>query len=141
MNDQFDAILRERINRLTAAVPAEPAPLLVRGGALPGRHPVRRRLALTLSLGLVFLAALAVSLPTLSRLAFEAQARELGVPDGVEIVASGGGATELMFVIYRDAGGRGHCVGDCQGMELLDRDGKVVYQGPPAPTATPNPRR
>ena len=74
MMDQFDALLRQRMTRLLAAVPAEPVPQPSRTPRA-GRRIVRRRLVLAVGLGLLLLTALAVSLPTLSKPTYEAQLR------------------------------------------------------------------
>ncbi len=139
MSDQFDALLRQRMTRLLAAVPPEPVPG-IRSRRTPGRGILRRRLVLAVGLGLLLLTALAVSLPTLSKPTYEAQLRALGVPEGVEIGAAGGGPDGLDFALYTDKDGVERCVGRCRGISHIDPSGKVLYEGPPGPKATSTPR-
>ena len=95
---------------------------------------------LAVGLGLLLLTSLVLSLPTLSKPTYEAQLRALGVPEGVEVLAGGGDRDDLYFILYRDKDGREHCVGQCQGITHIDPSGKVLYEGPPGPKATPPPR-
>jgi hypothetical protein len=139
MSDQFDALLRQRMTRLLAAVPPEPVPE-IRPRRTPGRGILRRRLVLAVGLGLLLLTALVVSLPTLSKPTYEAQLRALGVPEGVEIGAVSGGPDGLDSALYRDKDGQAHCVGRCWGISWIDPSGRVLYEGPPGPKATPTPR-
>lgn len=138
MMDPFDSLLRERITRLLVAVPVGPVPQPSRPPRA-GRRMVSRRLVLAFRLGLLLLTSLAVSLPTQSRPTFEAQLRALGVPEGVEIVAGSGGPDGVRAVVYRDTDGQVHCAGRCQGIELMDPSGTVLWSGPSLPTPTPSP--
>jgi hypothetical protein len=143
MMDPFDSVLRERITRLMAAVPAGSTaqPNLSRPTA---RHlMVRKRLLFAVGLALPILTSLAVGLPTLSRPTYEGALRDIGVPEGVEIMASSGDARGNLFdVLYRDKDGKVHCAkgkGDCH-VSIIDPSGKVLYDGGHGPEATPRPR-
>lgn len=137
--DPFDALLRQRMTRLLAAVPVEPAPEPSRALPMTGRRMVRKRLILAVGLGLLLLTSLAVSLPTQSRPTNEARLRALGVPEGVEIIGAAGSGGNLLTVPYRDRDGQVHCVGRCRGMSVIGPSGRVVYAGPSPPTPTPGP--
>jgi hypothetical protein len=137
MMDPFDSLLRERITRLLVAVPVGPVPQPSRPPRA-GRRMVSRRLVLAFGLGLLLLTSLAVSLPTQSQPTWEARLRALGVPEGVEMVASRGGPGGL-GIVYRDADGQVHCAGRCAGIQLMDASGTVLWSGPSLPPPTPGP--
>ncbi len=74
-----------------------------------GRGTSRRRLVLAIGLGLLLLATLLVSLPTLSKPTYQAQLRAAGVPEGVEVIAWRADKDGNLFdVKYRDATGKEH---------------------------------
>jgi hypothetical protein len=108
MNDQPDALLRERLTRLLAAVPPEPVPE-IRPRRMPSRGIFRRRILFAVGLGLLLLTALVVSLPTLSKPTYEAALRAVGVPEGAEVITWGSDKDGNLFdVVYRDATGKEH---------------------------------
>ena len=110
MNDQSDALLRERLTRLLAAVPAEPVSRPARTRT-PVRSPSRGRLVLAVGLGLLLLTTLIVSLPTLSKPTIEGALRDAGVPEGVEIITWGADDKGNLFdIVYRDQDGQEHVV-------------------------------
>lgn len=141
MTDPFDAVLRERISRLLAAVPAQSAPQRRRPLPTSARPGVRRHLVFALGLGLLLLTAIVISLPTLSKPTYQAQLRALGVPEGAEVLAGSADEDHLHQIIYRDLDGQVRCAGQCRGISLIDPSGKVLYDGGPGPKATPTPHR
>jgi hypothetical protein len=136
--DRNDSMLRERMARLLAAVPVEPAPRFDRLRLERSRR-ARPRLTLAVGLALLILTSLAVSLPTTSRSTYQSQLRALGVPAGVEIITVGGdGEGNLSSVIYRDKRGRVHHIGKAAG--YTDRNGETYEFGADGPKATPTSR-
>ncbi len=137
--DRDDLMLRERMARLLAAAPVEPAPQLDRLRLERSRR-ARPRLVLAIGLALLILTSLAVSLPTTSRSTFQSQLRALGVPADAEIMTVGGDESgNVNVVLYRDKSGRVHHIGRAVGYE--DENGKthMFEDDDPKPTPTPRP--
>ena len=115
--DRDDLMLRERMARLLAAAPVEPAPQLDRLRLERSRR-ARPRLVLAIGLALLILTSLAVSLPTTSRSTYQSQLRALGVPADAEIMTVGGdGIGNVNVVLYRDKSGRVHHIGRAVGTQ------------------------